>query len=216
MNLLIVENNSILEENLTNHLNYDKPINFHFLSKKKQIKQILFSKKFDIIIVSSLLPNSTSFDIVEEFLSKFKKPIIQISEKKKDKKHKSSNFYFVKTIKINKIISIIDKIQNKIKNYEEKNSNFKKGFIFYKNKRQLAFKNKKTINLTEKECDILNCLFKEKSYITKKNLLLKVWGFNENVKTRTLETHIYRLRKKIKVRFGLKQFITTNKDSYKL
>jgi DNA-binding response OmpR family regulator len=59
-------------------------------------------------------------------------------------------------------------------------------------------------------------LFKEKSYITKGNLLLKVWGFNENVKTRTLETHIYRLRKKIKDRFGLKQFITTNKDSYKL
>ena len=112
MNLLIVENNFILEENLTNHLSYDKPVNFHFLSKKNQIKKILSLKKFDLIIVSSLLPNSYSFDVVEEFfLNKYKKIIIQISEKKKDKKHKSSNFYFIKPIKINKIISIIDKIQ---------------------------------------------------------------------------------------------------------
>ena len=217
MNLLIIENNSILEENLTSHLNYDKQINFYFLSKKNQIKQNSSLKKFDLIIVSSLLPEFSSFDVVEEiFLNKPKKKIIQILDRKKDKKHKFSKFYLVKPIKINKIISIINSFQNKKKNYEERNFNFKKGFIFHKNTRQLSFKNKKNINLTEKECDILNCLFEEKSYITKKNLLQKVWGFNENVKTRTLETHIYRLRKKIKDRFGLKQFITTNKDSYKL
>ena len=70
--------------------------------------------------------------------------------------------------------------------------------------------------LTEKECEILEYLISKKKFIKKSDLLKNVWGFNSKVKTRTLETHIYRLRKKIKTNFGVKAFISSNNNSYKM
>ena len=69
---------------------------------------------------------------------------------------------------------------------------------------------------TSKECEILEYLLKEKKFIKKKDLLKNIWGFNSKVKTRTLETHVYRLRKKITKNFGIKKFINVKDNSYKL
>ena len=70
--------------------------------------------------------------------------------------------------------------------------------------------------LTEKECEILEYLISKKKFIKKSDLLKNVCGFNSKVKTRPLETHIYRLRKKIKTNFGVKAFISSNNNSYKM
>ena len=59
-------------------------------------------------------------------------------------------------------------------------------------------------------------LSKRKNKSHKKDLLKNIWGFNSKVKTRTLETHIYRLRKKITKNFGIKKFISVKDNSYKL
>ena len=56
----------------------------------------------------------------------------------------------------------------------------------------------------------------EKKFIKKQVLLENIWGFNSKVKTRTLETHIYRLRKKINKNFGIKKFIIVKDSFYKL
>ena len=62
-------------------------------------------------------------------------------------------------------------------------------------------KNKKPIvdiKLTEKETDIIKLLSRANgSYVSKETLLKEIWGYNSKVTTHTLETHIYRLRKKI-------------------
>ena len=64
--------------------------------------------------------------------------------------------------------------------------------------------------------EIIHYLNIENKFINKTNLLKIVWGFNERVKTRTLETHIYRLRKKIKNKFGIEKFIIVDKSFYKI
>ena len=52
--------------------------------------------------------------------------------------------------------------------------------------------------LTEKEADILTYLYRaEGKTVDKDTLLREVWGYNAEVATHTLETHIYRLRQKI-------------------
>ena len=54
------------------------------------------------------------------------------------------------------------------------------------------------LRFTEKESQIFNSLLDNSNiYISKKNLLKKVWSYNEDIDTHTLETHIYSLRKKI-------------------
>ncbi len=57
---------------------------------------------------------------------------------------------------------------------------------------------KKSEKLTEKETEILwHLLSKQNSKILQKTLLKDIWGYDEDIETRTLETHIYRLRKKL-------------------
>jgi len=65
-----------------------------------------------------------------------------------------------------------------------------------------------SVRLTEKESQIFNCLIDfESKHISKKSLLKKVWSYNENIDTHTLETHIYSLRKKIEKNLSLKDLI---------
>tara|TARA_B100001013_G_C24545499_1_gene416451 strand:+ start:228 stop:887 length:660 start_codon:yes stop_codon:yes gene_type:complete len=218
MQLLFIENSSIFKENIKEQLNFHKEIDCFFYSKISEIKEILDLKKFDFIIISSLLPKLSSFDIIEEFfLRKKQRNIIQIVEKKNDMEHKLSKYCFKKPVNINEIISVFFKYQNKRKISERKNINFSNGILYNIRNRQLKFKhNNSYVRLTEKESDIINFLSKGKKYSSKKSILKMVWGFNEKVKTRTLETHIYRLRKKIKKKFGITKFIVANKNSYKL
>jgi len=56
----------------------------------------------------------------------------------------------------------------------------------------------KTVTLTEKEALILKTLFRTwPDDVTKESLLMEVWGFQPDISTHTLETHIYRLRQKL-------------------
>ena len=64
------------------------------------------------------------------------------------------------------------------------------------------------LRFTEKESQILQIfLDNTDTYISKKNLLKKVWSYNEDIDTHTLETHIYSLRKKIEKNLLLKDLI---------
>ena len=71
------------------------------------------------------------------------------------------------------------------------------GFILDVKGKKISL-NKKVEKLTEKETEILWRLLSNKnSKILQKNLLKDIWGYDEDIETRTLETHIYRIRKKL-------------------
>ncbi len=64
------------------------------------------------------------------------------------------------------------------------------------------------LRFTEKESQIFNSLLNNRdTHISKKNLLKKVWSYNEDIDTHTLETHIYSLRKKIEKNLLLNDLI---------
>ena len=216
MNLLIVENNFLLKENFFQHELKNK-FNISFSSSIINIKKNISKKNFDFIIVSSLIPKLNSFDVITNiFKTKPKIKIIQILEKTNDQKHSFSSFYLKKPFMINKLLSILSKSKRK-KSENKKKYNLKNGLIFKKLQRKLINESKKIeLGLTEKECDILEFLIKERKFIKKTDLLENIWGFNSKVKTRTLETHIYRLRKKINKNFCIKRFISVKNNSYKL
>ena len=72
------------------------------------------------------------------------------------------------------------------------------------------------IRLTEKETDILKFLHMAAATVLRETLLHEVWGYNPAVTTHTLETHIYRLRRKIEVNPGRAEILVTEDGGYRL
>jgi DNA-binding response OmpR family regulator len=73
------------------------------------------------------------------------------------------------------------------------------------------------LRLTEKEAAILRFLHRaERQSVARETLLREVWGYNANVTTHTLETHIYRLRQKIEDNPAEAQLLVTDGGGYKL
>ena len=78
------------------------------------------------------------------------------------------------------------------------------------------FKKEKKVKLTEKELQLILYLDFKKVPQNIIKLQNEIWGYNKELETHTVETHIYRLRKKIQKEFNDEQFIKSNKKGYSL
>ena len=109
---------------------------------------------------------------------------------------------------INKIV-----LSNIVKKKFKANSSLKiNDYKLDKNLRQLI-KNTVYLDLTEKEIELIE-LLKKGSFIKKKEILSTIWKYSDDADTHTVETHIYRLRKKIKDIFNDDAFIKSSKKGY--
>ena len=90
-----------------------------------------------------------------------------------------------------------------------------KDYYFDLNDRTI-FKKEKKVKLTEKELQLILYLDFKKDPQNIIKLQNEIWGYNKDLETHTVETHIYRLRKKIQKEFNDEQFIKSNKKGYSL
>lgn len=102
------------------------------------------------------------------------------------------------------------------KNKFNKNSSIKvKSYLLNKNEKKLSKLNDFII-LTEKEVQLIELFLNNHKPIPKDKILSLVWNYSSDADTHTVETHIYRLRKKITNKFTDEKFILNNKDGYYL
>tara|TARA_B100000963_G_scaffold238756_1_gene208824 strand:+ start:495 stop:1094 length:600 start_codon:yes stop_codon:yes gene_type:complete len=95
-----------------------------------------------------------------------------------------------------------------------KNSSIEvKDYFLDKNEKKLI-KSKQFIILTEKEIQLIELFLDNKHPISKDKILSSVWNYSSEADTHTVETHIYRLRKKITEKFMDEKFILNNKEGY--
>ena len=165
---------------------------------------------------------SSDFDIIlfheEALKDKEYKKIINHSNRLKiyssNNNNSSNNFdAFLEIPSSLKEINII--VENvAAKKTFSKNSSIKiKKYLLNKNEKKLS-NNKNEIILTEKEIQLLELFLKNKKPISKDKILSSVWNYSPDVDTHTVETHIYRLRKKIDDKFSDENFIVNTKDGY--
>jgi len=131
-----------------------------------------------------------------------------------DKKIDNKNFLDLSLfpISLNKLVELINiqliklkfshKSKFNIKNYE---LNLNSKFI---SKSDLSLK------LTEKEIEIILYLNETKTKHDVADLQKNIWGYSADMETHTVETHIYRLRKKISDKFNDENFILSRQNSY--
>ena len=117
-------------------------------------------------------------------------------------------------IHINKLIEKIN--ISFLKTVYQSNSKifFKKYFLNLNNK--TINLSEKKLKLTEKEMKIILFLLTKKIPQKTPVLQKEIWGYNQDLETHTVETHIYRLRKKINNYFNDSTFLKKNKNGYLL
>ena len=81
---------------------------------------------------------------------------------------------------------------------------------------RIISRHKLELKLTEREIDIILFLKEKNVPQSVNNLQNKVWKYSDTLETHTVETHIYRLRKKIKSKFNDDEFILSLKEGYKI
>ena len=112
-------------------------------------------------------------------------------------------------------IEYFDSVQF-IKNKFNQQNNIKTGkYRINLNSRVMQFE-KSLLQLTEKEVKIINFLNNSKEPVTISKLQSEVWGYKSKLETHTVETHVYRLRKKVEKKFSDKLFIKSLKNGYKI
>ena len=186
---------------------------------------ILNSKTlYDILIELKNLLNFSILHMNEKDLNKntfddYKNYILLTN----DLKNLEKNPYIdmAKVLVINDIPIPIKKLLEKInifilkESYQTQSKKKIKDYYFDLNDRTI-FKKEKKVKLTEKELQLILYLDLKKDPQNIIKLQNEIWGYNKDLETHTVETHIYRLRKKIQKEFNDEQFIKSNKKGYSL
>ena len=182
-------------------------------------QQTLIIHKFDVLFnILIELKNSDNFKLklintnkIEEI--KINKNCLIISGEKNSKLNNQISIEDY-PIDIKKLLEIIN--INFLKHKFNQQNNIKIGKYIINLNSRVMNKNSEKLSLTEKEAKIIVFLNKSKSPVPINDLQKEVWDHKSKLETHTVETHIYRLRKKIEKKFRDKLFITSLKNGYKL
>ncbi len=162
-------------------------------------------------------------DSLEYFINKkidLNNYIFIVGNKKRDiDKYLNENLinyeYFEPPVSFLKLLARCDNLLAEINNSQSEIIKLK--HLSYSFNLNTIYSNNSSLYLTDKENEIFQFLIKNiETPISRKQLLSKVWSYNENIDTHTLETHIYTLRKKIKKKLGLSNLILHEEDGYRV
>ena len=115
------------------------------------------------------------------------------------------------------ILKLLEKINTEFLkiNFNKQSDIIIGSYKFNLNSREMSQSDLK-LKLTEKEINSIIYLFNSKDVVKIDELQSKVWGYQPELETHTVETHIYRLRKKIFKKFNDENFILTIKNGYQI
>ena len=215
MRLAIITSNNFFGESLKSLLE-----NYSF---KNDISITLKDFSLDNIEEVDVIVSDYKFEQLKYLLKKsnIKENKIQelekilISEKEFELPPKN-NIYIKRPFRFIELVEVLHSMAERLKNKKEEN--FFLGYLsFIIPDRKLIYKDKTVVELTEKESDIIVSLFNSSDRgITKEEVMSQVWMLSPNIETHTFETHLFRLRKKIRENLFLKNLIVNKQGRYYL
>ena len=220
--ILIVENNSLFRATLCQQLALEGFNNVIEVGLLANFDDILFDANPDLVLLSIQMLDVNCVDICRRLRSiGFFKPIVILIPKDAEDDialglEAGANNYLTKPLRMVELIALIHSQLFQPSTFDD--MQFEIGDLVFvpANKLLLKIGNNSEQPLTEKETTILKFLYQAfPSDISKAQILAEVWGFQHSVSTHTLETHIYRLRKKIR-QITDKNLVLTTENGYRL
>ncbi|MBV1693764.1 MAG: response regulator transcription factor [Hyphomicrobiales bacterium] len=220
--ILLVDDDDDLRESLQDQLDLHEEFRVIAAANATSGIEMARREQIDLVLFDVMLPDMDGREAVKVLRKNgFKAPIIMLTANDSDADvilglDSGANDYVTKPFKFAVLLA---RIRAQLRQHEQsEDASFSIGpYTFKPAAKMLIDADGAKIRLTEKETSILKYLYRAgESVVTRDVLLREVWGYNANVTTHTLETHIYRLRQKIEKDPAKAELLVTDAGGYKL
>lgn len=220
--ILIVDDDDTLRETLREQLSLHEEFSVTEAATAAMALRQLKEGTADIIILDVNLPDMDGREACKLMRKNgVKCPVIMLTAQGSDADtilglDSGANDYVVKPFRFAVLLA---RIRSHLRSHaQSEDAVYKVGPYVFKPANKLLLKEDgKKIRLTEKETAIVKFLYRAgENSVSREVLLQEVWGYNANVSTHTLETHIYRLRQKIEKDPSRAEILVTEVGGYKL
>jgi len=179
--------------------------------------------RFDLVVLDLCLPDGNGREFCAQLRRRgFRMPVVMLTGADAEADvvaglDSGANDYIAKPFRMNELLA---RMRAQLRVYDSsEDAVFQVGpYLFRPSAKQLQDNARgKRLRLTEKEAAILKFLYRAGGRpVPRQTLLNEVWGYNANVTTHTLETHIYRLRQKIEPDPTDARLLVTESGGYRL
>ncbi|MFV0279851.1 MAG: response regulator transcription factor [Rhodoblastus sp.] len=220
--LLLVDDDDDLRSSLAEQLTLHEEFTIVQAATGAEAVSIARDQTPDLTLLDVGLPDMDGREAVKLLRREgYTNPIIMVTGHTSDADtvlglESGANDYILKPFKFNILLA---RIRVQLRQFEQSDdATFVIGpYIFHPRSKNLSTRQGGKLRLTEKETAILRFLHKAApNTVTREVLLRDVWGYNANVTTHTLETHIYRLRQKIEEDPVRAKLLITDGGGYRL
>ena len=220
--LLIVDADPVTQAALTEQFAFESDFQVNSVRSVREMLEYVQTDRVDLILLHIGDTEDGETASVRELRSEgFSAPIILlITKEKEDVAEKAveegaDDYVFMPF----RFTTLLSRIRTQLQHFEiSEDTTFSIGsYLFKPGLKQMIGADGKKLKLTEKETAILRFLHRADQAIVGRDILLaEVWGYSALVSTHTLETHIYRLRKKIEKDPAHATLLVTEPGGYKL
>ena len=220
--VLLVDDDVELVTSLAEQLQLHEEFHTTVVNTASEGLEIAKNQRFDALLLDVGLPDMDGRDLCRLMRRNgVKSPIIMLTGADSEADtilglDSGANDYVTKPFKLAVLLA---RLRAQLRQHElSEEAVFAVGpYTFQPAQKILVDENEKKIRLTEKETAILKYLYRTgDGVVSREKLLREVWGYNAEVTTHTLETHVYRLRQKIDQDPSQSDILITEKGGYRL
>lgn len=180
-----------------------------------EVKDILDKQGIDLVLLDVMIPGIDGFSLIKE-INVEQTPVIFLTARESvvdrvQGLRLGADDYIVKPFEP---IELVARIETALRRYKKQPNIFRFKDIELYPEQRMVKKNGNYINLTVKEYDLLELFIRNKNIaMSREQILDKVWGFDYFGMTRTVDTHVQRIREKLDLKDNIK---TVFKVGYRL
>ncbi len=220
--ILIVDDDELLCEMLGEQFSLHDEFDTHAVENATQGIEALKEGHYDLVLLDVDMPDMDGREACKIMRRNgYSGPIIMLTGQDSESAtilglDAGANDYVTKPFRFAVLLA---RIRAHLRQHEQsEDAVFRIGpYTFKPAAKMLVTEDGRKIRLTEKETAILRFLYRAgEKVVSRDTLLHEVWGYNAGVTTHTLETHIYRLRRKIEPSPSQAELLVTESGGYKL